>query len=145
MTASGDQTAQLWDIQQSTKLAVFKGHSCSLKSVDFQYENLCKKFSNNTLCFSIGLLLLQMNRLTKFDVSFVVVFATGARDGNVMVWDIRCNKRDGYYKPVNTIHNCHSTLANTGTPQRSNRRGRRRSSSNVTRAVRNFHQTIYKE
>ncbi|XP_028398798.1 denticleless protein homolog B-like isoform X3 [Dendronephthya gigantea] len=98
VTASGDQTAQLWDVQQSSRLAVFKGHSCSLKSVDFQYENL-------------------------------FVFATGARDGNIMVWDMRCNKRDGHYKPVNTIHNCHSTLPTTSTPQRTKKRGRRLSNA----------------
>ena len=65
---------------------------------------------------------------------FTVVFVTGARDGNVMVWDMRCNKRDGYYKPVNTIHNCHSTLATNGTPKRTGRRGRRL--SNVVTPVR---------
>ena len=53
-----------------------------------------------------------------------------------MVWDIRCNKRDGYYKPVNTIHNCHSTLSTTGTPQRNKRRGRRLSS--VAKPVRDI-------
>lgn len=46
-----------------------------------------------------------------------------------MVWDMRCNKRFGYHKPVNTIHNCH-TISSTvsGTPPRIRRRGRRPSS-----------------
>ena len=47
-----------------------------------------------------------------------------------MIWDVRCNKRDGYYQPVNTIHNCHSTTP-SGTLQRSNKKRRRRSSAIV--------------
>ena len=42
VTASGDQTAVLWDIQHGKRLAVFRGHSSSLKSVDFQEGSPCK-------------------------------------------------------------------------------------------------------
>ena len=62
LTASGDQTAALWDVSRGCRLAVFKQHSSSLKSVSFRPGD------RN-------------------------VFATGARDGKIMVWDIRCNHK----------------------------------------------------
>ncbi|XP_057679234.1 denticleless protein homolog [Corythoichthys intestinalis] len=36
------------------------------------------------------------------------VFCTGARDGNILVWDIRCSKKDGFYKPVKQIQGAHN-------------------------------------
>lgn len=36
------------------------------------------------------------------------VFCTGARDGNIMVWDMRCTKKDGYYKQVKQINGAHN-------------------------------------
>uniref|UniRef100_A0A8C8DY20 Denticleless E3 ubiquitin protein ligase homolog (Drosophila) n=1 Tax=Oryzias sinensis TaxID=183150 RepID=A0A8C8DY20_9TELE len=35
------------------------------------------------------------------------VFCTGGRDGNIMVWDTRCSKKDGFYRPVNQISGAH--------------------------------------
>lgn len=35
VTASGDQTAKLWDVKTTELLGTFKGHQCSLKSVAF--------------------------------------------------------------------------------------------------------------
>ncbi|XP_072030952.1 denticleless protein homolog [Amphiura filiformis] len=79
VTASGDQTAALWDVKRGCRLAVFKQHSSSLKSVSFRPGD------RN-------------------------VFATGARDGRIMMWDIRCNHKEGppsYHTPVNTIADGH--------------------------------------
>jgi len=43
VTASGDTTAILWDVTRPTeKLCVFRGHSCSLKSVTVSKENPSK-------------------------------------------------------------------------------------------------------
>ncbi|XP_043931012.1 denticleless protein homolog [Protopterus annectens] len=79
VTASGDQTAKLWDIGNAELIGTFKGHQCSLKSVAFaKYEK--------------------------------AVFCTGGRDGNIMVWDTRCNKKDGFFKPVKQISCAHNTL-----------------------------------
>ncbi|XP_077366752.1 denticleless protein homolog [Festucalex cinctus] len=36
------------------------------------------------------------------------VFCTGARDGNILVWDTRCSKKDGFYKPVKQIQGAHN-------------------------------------
>lgn len=36
------------------------------------------------------------------------VFCTGARDGNIMVWDTRCSKKDGFYKQVKLIGGAHN-------------------------------------
>ncbi|XP_063958140.1 denticleless protein homolog isoform X2 [Lytechinus pictus] len=62
VTASGDQSAALWDVQTAKRLATFKQHKCSLKSVSFR----------------------------PWDGH---VFASGARDGSIMIWDDRCKKK----------------------------------------------------
>ncbi|XP_021363808.1 denticleless protein homolog [Mizuhopecten yessoensis] len=77
VTASGDQTAVLWDVPTAEKLDVFKGHTSSVRTVAFRSDDSA-------------------------------VFATGSRDGHVMVWDTRCNRKDGFLSPVNTIHNAHA-------------------------------------
>ncbi|CAH2254473.1 denticleless homolog [Pelobates cultripes] len=79
VTASGDQTAKLWDVKASEVIGVCRGHQCSLKSVAF----------------------------SKFETA---VFSTGGRDGNIMVWDTRCNKKDGFYRHVNQIAGAHNAL-----------------------------------
>ncbi|XP_044146215.1 denticleless protein homolog [Bufo gargarizans] len=77
VTASGDQTAKLFDVKAGELLGECKGHQCSLKSVSF----------------------------SKFEKA---VFSTGGRDGNIMVWDTRCNKKDGFYRQVNQITGAHN-------------------------------------
>ncbi|XP_074844719.1 denticleless protein homolog [Carettochelys insculpta] len=77
VTASGDQTAKMWDLRAGELLGICKGHQCSLKSVAF----------------------------SKFEKA---VFCTGGRDGNIMVWDTRCNKKDGFYRQVNQIGGAHN-------------------------------------
>ncbi|KAF1580619.1 hypothetical protein FQV11_0013083, partial [Eudyptes moseleyi] len=79
VTASGDQTAKVWDVRVGELLGICKGHQCSLKSVAF----------------------------SKFEKA---VFCTGGRDGNIMVWDTRCNKKDGFYRQVNQISGAHNVV-----------------------------------
>ncbi|XP_029966209.1 denticleless protein homolog [Salarias fasciatus] len=43
-----------------------------------------------------------------FSPSEKAVFSTGARDGNIMVWDTRCSKKDGYYRQVKQISGAHN-------------------------------------
>ena len=58
-----------------------------------------------------------------------VVFATGARDGHVMVWDMRCNRRSGHFtQPINIISNAHADRS-PGTPQTTKKKTRRCSAS----------------
>ncbi|XP_066533529.1 denticleless protein homolog [Hoplias malabaricus] len=83
VTASGDQTARLWDVATDELLGSFKGHQCSLKSVSFPKQEKA-------------------------------VFCTGGRDGNIMVWDTRCSKKDGFYRQVKQISGAHmKTEGNT--------------------------------
>ncbi|XP_036438606.1 denticleless protein homolog [Colossoma macropomum] len=83
VTASGDQTARLWDVPTEELLGSFKGHQCSLKSVSFPKQEKA-------------------------------VFCTGGRDGNIMVWDMRCSKKDGFYRQVKQISGAHmKTEGNT--------------------------------
>ncbi|CAL8317873.1 unnamed protein product [Merluccius merluccius] len=77
VTASGDQTAKLWDVPSGELLGTFKGHQCSLKSVAFSKHEKA-------------------------------VFCTGGRDGNIMVWDTRCSKKDGFYRQVKQISGAHN-------------------------------------
>ncbi|NXK96603.1 DTL protein, partial [Formicarius rufipectus] len=86
VTASGDQTAKVWDVRASELLGICKGHQCSLKSVAF----------------------------SRFEKA---VFCTGGRDGNIMVWDTRCNKKDGFYRQVNHISGAHN-VADKQTPSK---------------------------
>ncbi|XP_056620512.1 denticleless protein homolog [Triplophysa dalaica] len=91
VTASGDQTARLWDVITGDLLGTFKGHQCSLKSVAFSKQE-------------------------------TAVFSTGGRDGNIMVWDTRCSKKDGFYRQVKQISGAHMK-PERHTPQTKKRRG----------------------
>ncbi|GAB6020481.1 hypothetical protein CHUAL_003170 [Chamberlinius hualienensis] len=76
VTASGDKTASLWDFSTQTKLLEFRGHQCSIKSVDVQPED-------NS------------------------VFATGGRDGNIIIWDKRTVCKNYPTHAVNILRNVH--------------------------------------
>lgn len=82
VTGSGDQTSILLDIGTSsvTPVATFRGHSASIKSVDFSP-------SHNS------------------------VFASGSRDGNIMIWDVRDSSSNS--KAENIIRNAHAIQATT--------------------------------
>nr|CAH0108023.1 unnamed protein product [Daphnia galeata] len=75
ITASGDQTSILFDIGSSsiTPISIFRGHTASIKSVDFSPTNSS-------------------------------LFASGSRDGTIMVWDAR---ESIHLKAENVIKNAH--------------------------------------
>ncbi|XP_040920511.1 denticleless protein homolog [Toxotes jaculatrix] len=49
------------------------------------------------------------------------VFCTGARDGNIMVWDTRCSKKDGFYRQVKQISGAHNKTE-TNPPSKTKKR-----------------------
>ncbi|KAK9531405.1 hypothetical protein VZT92_010832 [Zoarces viviparus] len=49
------------------------------------------------------------------------VFCTGGRDGNIMVWDTRCSKKDGFYRQVKQISGAHNK-AETNAPAKTKKR-----------------------
>ncbi|XP_036406125.1 denticleless protein homolog [Megalops cyprinoides] len=49
------------------------------------------------------------------------VFCTGGRDGNIMVWDTRCAKKDGFYRQVKQISGAHNK-ADRQTPSKVKRK-----------------------
>ncbi|XP_053978906.1 protein lethal(2)denticleless [Hylaeus anthracinus] len=83
VTASGDHTARLWDVSGS-----------QIKQIDY--------FHAHTRCVKTAV----------FRYQDQAVFATGARDGSIMVWDIRANHCE-HRKPDNCISNAHN-VGNTG-------------------------------
>lgn len=84
VTASGDQTARLWDVSTSEIVPIdcFSAHSRSVKTVVFRPEDKA-------------------------------VFATGARDGAIMLWDIRA-KHSGHRRPDDCIINGHASSTTNG-------------------------------
>ncbi|XP_064846816.1 denticleless protein homolog [Oncorhynchus masou masou] len=49
------------------------------------------------------------------------VFCTGGRDGNIMVWDTRCSKKDGFYRQVKQISGAHNKM-DRNTPSNTKKR-----------------------
>ncbi|XP_047994832.1 protein lethal(2)denticleless [Leguminivora glycinivorella] len=81
VTVSGDHTASLWDVAESTpkRVLVFSNHTRSVKTAVFRPNEPS-------------------------------VFATGARDGHILVWDVRCGQPAVVVKPDNCLMNCHSSF-----------------------------------
>lgn len=76
ISASGDQTFRLWDVQTAQTLAVAKGHTGSIKSV-----------------------------AAREDEAHLV--ATGGRDGQIMLWDMRAGTLERALSPVVRIAQAH--------------------------------------
>jgi WD40 repeat protein len=105
-TASGDQTARVVDMMTQSTISILGNASASLKQVRFQ-----PGVNNNN------------------------VLATSSRDGNIQIWDLRCNGYKGplhqmqapvglritrsqnllYGKPVKRILKAHNPLTNQAT------------------------------
>ncbi|KAG7197445.1 hypothetical protein KM043_013296 [Ampulex compressa] len=87
VTASGDHTARLWDVSGSDIMPVEDFHAHTRSVKTVVFRHQDK-----------------------------AVFSTGARDGSIMVWDIRANHND-QHKPDNCISNAHS-IGTVNTRQR---------------------------
>ncbi|XP_055966750.1 denticleless protein homolog [Sorex fumeus] len=72
-----------------------------------------------------------------FSKSEKAVFCTGGRDGNIMVWDTRCNKKDGFYRQVNQISGAH----NTGDKQTPSKPKKKQNSKGLAPSV-DFQQSV---
>lgn len=104
-TASGDQSARVYDVHAEATTAVLGSHTATLKQVRFQPG------ANNGS-----------------------ILATSARDGSIHIWDLRCNGLDGpihqiyapveggnpprssdtklvYGRPVNSIYDAHKPIS----------------------------------
>ncbi|KPJ06822.1 hypothetical protein RR48_11321 [Papilio machaon] len=82
VTVSGDHTASLWDLAEGAPKRVLV-------------------FSNHT----------RSVKTAVFPPGTPSVFATGARDGHILLWDIRTNNQPNVIlKPDNCLMNCHSSF-----------------------------------
>ncbi|ORZ27124.1 WD40-repeat-containing domain protein [Lobosporangium transversale] len=93
ITASGDQTAKLYDVETKACLGTFSGHAGSIKSTSM-------KFNDDK------------------------IFATAARDGAIMIWDVRCSSTttphgDILYRPADRLLNVHANSARSIPPKKS--------------------------
>ena len=102
MTASGDQTCVLLDIGTSSinSVAKFSSHTASIKTVDFSPTSSC-----NYLLY-----ILKNSSITNSFLYSSAVFASGSRDGSIMLWDTRDNSSQS--KPENIIKNAHYVNSN---------------------------------
>lgn len=102
VTASGDQMAKLWDVKTGDLLGSFKGHLCSLKSVAFtpQEKGTLYYIWANMSMSNIFYLFICPPYWFICVLCTTAVFCTGARDGNIMVWDTRCSKKGIYSKQI---------------------------------------------
>ncbi|KAG8123242.1 hypothetical protein E2320_018672, partial [Naja naja] len=94
VTASGDQTAKVWDIKTGELLGVCKGHQCSLKSVAFSKFEKGKYFKINLkkdFQQSVTVVLLQDEH---------TLISAGAVDGVIKIWDLRKNYTVYRQEPV---------------------------------------------
>ncbi|CAL1682833.1 unnamed protein product [Lasius platythorax] len=90
VTASGDHTARLWDVSRP-----------EIKQIN---------------CFHAHT---RSVKTAVFRYQDKAVFATGARDGFIMIWDIRANHTD-QPKPDNCIANAHSIGSTRNTKRKAN-------------------------
>ncbi|KAL0831664.1 hypothetical protein ABMA28_002436 [Loxostege sticticalis] len=82
VTVSGDHTACLWDVAEGSPKRI-------------------QVFSNHS----------RSVKTAVFRPTEPTVFATGARDGNILVWDVRTNSQPTVIlKPDNCLMNCHSSF-----------------------------------
>ncbi|XP_059055533.1 protein lethal(2)denticleless [Achroia grisella] len=82
VTVSGDHTARLWDLSDGT-------------------PKLDQTFSSHT----------RSVKTAVFRPTEPSVFATGARDGHILIWDIRTSSQPTVIlKPDNCLMNCHSSF-----------------------------------
>ncbi|XP_034254765.1 protein lethal(2)denticleless [Thrips palmi] len=103
VSASGDHTAVLWDVQESgnfQEVARFHAHTRSVKTVAFPHDDK-------------------------------MMFATGARDGVIMLWDTRIQRNQLAIRPDNFISNSHSA---PGTPGNTSGGRNRRTKPTPSRA-----------
>ncbi|KAI4492329.1 hypothetical protein M0802_009839, partial [Mischocyttarus mexicanus] len=89
VTASGDHSARLWDVSQS-----------EIRQIEFFQAHM------------------RSVKTVVFRPDDKAIFATGSRDGSIMIWDIRASYST-QIKADNCIFNAHSTLS-TNTRHRKN-------------------------
>ncbi|XP_046813626.1 protein lethal(2)denticleless [Vespa crabro] len=88
VTASGDHTAKLWDVSRS-----------EIKQIEYFHAHT------------------RSVKTAVFRHQDKAVFATGARDGSIMIWDIRANHSD-QPKADNCISNAHSSISSNNNRHR---------------------------
>lgn len=106
VTASGDHTARLWDVSGSEikQIDYFHAHTRSVKTAVFRYQDQGILLIFNVFC-KVSKVIPEIK--IGFKNNILAVFATGARDGSIMVWDIRANHYE-HRKPDNCISNAHN-------------------------------------
>ncbi|CAG8590806.1 11889_t:CDS:10, partial [Diversispora eburnea] len=115
ITASGDQTARLWDIESHKCKAVFFGHTCSIKTVSYNSCNpnmlVTASRDGNIFIWDVrttGLRMPEGGSVT--GAQFLkhqdnLISSTGAIDGIIKYWDLRNHGTIKSSTPVQTSIN----------------------------------------
>lgn len=101
VTASGDHTSKLFDLEDG----------------DFREVRLFTGHHRSV-------------RTVAFRKDDPSVFVTGSRDGNIILWDIRCTQSSFIGKPDCTIHNSH-VAKDFHTPSKSKKKAMQSSNSGL--------------
>jgi WD40 repeat protein len=78
LTASGDQTVRLWDIEKQACICVLHRHETSVKSIVYKPSDPSMFQFMVPFC---TVLIAQIH---------LDIIATGSRDGTIKLWDVRC-------------------------------------------------------
>lgn len=105
ITASGDRTARLWDVSSDhTQIQEFGGHVSSVKTIAFRNQD--KGLTNFQILPQKTCIVISSLKKIEY---FTAVFATGGRDGAVLIWDTRAS-HNGIPKPDNSITKAHDVI-----------------------------------
>ena len=72
LTASGDQTIVLWDVTEEEKLGTFRGHTSSVKTVQYRHTDKCRHSSVDINLSPFLAFLFNLNLTLKYYILQIV-------------------------------------------------------------------------
>jgi len=109
-------------VESKKCLGTFSGHTGSIKSISLKHNDDSKLQWHMHKSFRV---LTSSNiDMFSFPVGRIDVFATAARDGAVLIWDVRCSgttsaQGDTVYRPANRLFNVHANTTRPIPPKKS--------------------------
>ena len=103
-------------------LGTFSGHTGSIKSVSLKHSDDSKL--QKLPCGSFIVSTSSCIDIFNLPLGYIDIFATAARDGAVLIWDVRCSgttsaQGDTVYRPANRLLNVHANTTRSVPPKKS--------------------------